>query len=298
MRPPHPSDRRPIAATASHCERGFTLVEILVVVAILVILLGLVVGIGSWAVEGARARDTRTLLSILDTAAEQFKEDSARTLGRKQEFAIRYGGYPPDELDAFLDIPKANDDPTGVRISRVEFPQTAWQLLEYKDIRAMSLAVRHCGSSPEAEATLDRIDSRFKATLLGDGGIPTDYWDVDEDDGAFKPEIDEPLEYYVDSWSNPVAYFSTRGVTAGPSSDRVDRAVFSSYLIRSFSNGRPVFVSYGPDGAEQQPGSELWKTDAAQDLVKDYKDDQKINNKYNYDNIYSVDGLEKKLVQP
>ena len=296
MRPPH--TLIPPRSASTRLVRAFTLVEILVVVAILVILLGLVVGIGSWAVENARARDTRTLLSILDTAAEQFKEDSARTLGRKQEFATRYGGYPPDELDAFLDIPKANDDLTGARISREEFPENRWPE-HYRDIRAMSLAVRHIGSSPNAEATLDRIDSRFKAKLLDDGGVPADYWDVNRNN-RFDPEIDEPLEYFIDSWGNPLAYFSTRGACedCGPSTERALRARFSSYLIRNFTNGRPVFLSYGPDGTEQQPGSELVVSGVAQDLLEDYKDDEKINNKYNHDNIYSIEELEKTLVRP
>ncbi len=163
----------------------------------------------------------------------------------------------------------------------------------------MNLAVRHLGGSPEAEATLDRIDSRFKVKLLNDSAIPTDFWDVNGD-GTFNPEVDEPLEYFVDSWGNPLAYFSTRGVTTGPSSDRVVRAVFSSHLIRNFSNGRPVFVSYGPDGAEQQPNSELVASGAAQDLVTDFHfdNDHRINNKYNHGNIYSIEDLEKKLVQP
>ena len=82
MRPPRASNRPRSAAALPGRPRAFTLVEILVVVAILVILLALVVGIGSWAVENARERDTGTLLSILDTAAEQFKDQSARSLGR------------------------------------------------------------------------------------------------------------------------------------------------------------------------------------------------------------------------
>jgi len=287
--------------TTLHAGRGFTLVEILMVVAGLGILLGLGGGSGSWAVESARARDTRTLLSILDTAAEQFKEDSARTLGRKQEFVTRYGGYPPDELDAFLDIPNPNVDPTGVRISRTVFPKSAWDSLEHKDVRAMNLAVRHLGGSPEAEAPLDRIASRFKGQLLDASGTPTAYWDVNKDN-TFNPEIDEPLEYLLDSWGNPLAYFSTRSASegSGSSSERSRRAEFSSHLIRNFSNGRPVFVSYGPDGAEQQPNSELVTSGAAQDLVTDFhfNNDHRINNKYNHGNIYSVEDLEKKLVQP
>ncbi len=285
MRPPQSSIRRFFTMTMPPVARGFTLTEVLVVVAILVILLGLVVGIGSWAVENARARDTRTLLSLLDTAAEQFKEQSASTLGRIQEFAVRYGGYPPDELDAFLDIRNASDGLTGKRISREVFALKDWPE-HYRDIRAMSLAIRHVGGSPDAEATLDQIDSRFRAELLA----PTDTWHVNGDNS-----FDEPLEYFLDAWGNPLAYFSTRNVSGGSSSNH---ARVSGYLIRGFTNGRPVFVSYGPDGAEQQPDSDLLKTGVAQDLLGDFEDDEKINNKYNHDNLYSIEGLGKKLVQP
>lgn len=226
----------------------------------------------------------------MQSAVDDFREETQGTLGRIGPFAERYGGYPPDELDAFLDIRDKNDTFTGKRISRYVFQLADWPD-RYHDIRAMVAAIRLY--SPKGAATLDRIGPRFKANfdLLKDD---MKWWPSPTGNTTtFNPESDEPLDIFIDGWGTPIEYYSTRSVPCD-SSDK--RAALAGILVDSFNNKRPVLMSYGPDGAEQQPDAGMVQSGEAQRFVQDFADDNTINNSLNRDNVFSVPGLPEKLL--
>jgi prepilin-type N-terminal cleavage/methylation domain-containing protein len=268
---------------------AFTLVEVLAVVAIIAILLGLVVGVSSWAVKSARQRHTGSMLSLLDTAAEQFKKETAGSLGRIPMYLERYGGYPPDELAPFVNASRGGGIPNpaapqnpGPVINPVAtadvVPQDPDTNVPGADMRAFVLAVRLF--SNEANVFLERIDIRFKRTA--DPSVHR--WDRGGDTSV--DATDEPLDYFVDSWETPIVYFNTR--EASPSAG--SRSEMSSAILR-FSGGRPVFCSYGPDGREQLSADFGNVT-----LLADWRDGTKaITNRFNSDNVYSIEGLADRL---
>jgi type II secretory pathway pseudopilin PulG len=262
------------------------MVELLVVIAIMVLLAGLVIGIGSWSVEQGRKRDTAGLLKHLDDAIEQFRLDAP--LARVQAFMDRYGGYPPDELEPF---DKDNGIP-GTNPKVLISPNSDAKVVltpgsEHADIKAMVLAIRVFGSE-EAQQILERIDTRFR------GMAPAgDYWDRNGN-GTFDPG-DEQLAYYVDSWGLAVEYFAIApGQTAAAPSDPTSERLDACKWLVGLNKRRPLFVSYGPDGPDQF--SKNFETEA-QNLVADYADDGKINNRFNADNVYSTEGFAEKLRQ-
>ena len=92
---------------------GFTLVELLVVVAIVAVIAGAVLTIGSSVLDGARARSTRATLILVDTALDQFHQDKPGLVTSRQSasgtpsrvyYKDRYGLYPPDELEVFTSL--------------------------------------------------------------------------------------------------------------------------------------------------------------------------------------------------
>ncbi len=282
---------------------AFTLVELLVVIGIIIVLLSLVVGISVRAVENAKQADTRAMFSILDMAVDQFKEETRGTLGRVQPFVKRCGGYPPDELQFFADptsgggIPGSSPPRALVNDHYIEIATIGGldRLLPTSTV-AMALAIRLY--SEEAAVTLERVDPRFRK-VVNTGQY---YWERDGDTG-FTPEseasidagdtsvdTDEAFDYYVDAWGAPIEYFSAREPMSDE--DEYSRAALSTRLT-GLANGRPVFVSYGPNGPDQRSGT----LSGAQNMFDDWAADAAINDPLNQDNVYSVPDLGAKLAR-
>ena len=80
------------------CQRGFTLIELIVATAIIVILTGLAVPLAKVAVQRERERELRYDLWMMRDAIDRYKEAADRGA-----FQIKVGseGYPPD-LDTLV----------------------------------------------------------------------------------------------------------------------------------------------------------------------------------------------------
>jgi len=289
----------PIRSGRSRRPPAFTLTELLVVVGIIAVLLTLVVGIGSWAIEQSKRRQTRALLTTLDMAIEDFKTqgplDQARAPTGEFLYMDRYGGYPPDELEPFtknLGIPNNRGATLILKLEGEPIPSGALPSVPNRDTLAMVAAIRRY--SDRASATLDRVGENFRfksiGTLSSGGAVLEEY------------------HTFVDAWGNPIQYFATNPASAVTNVETAlddvpakgARLATSKALVQA-NNGRPVLMSYGPDGKDQLSG----QFPDAQDVVTDWwKDNQggndpagsrKLDNRFNVDNVYSADGLEKKL---
>ena len=103
-----------------------------------------------------------------------------------------------------------------------------------------------------------------------------------------KDTVGTPLVYYLDAWGQPIEYYSTRvGGSSSPARDQL-----STNLV-SLNNGRPVLMSYGPNGADQLSG----EYDLNTTLQGDFGASGKIIDRLNQDNIYSSDALRDRVAR-
>lgn len=309
------------ASSAGLFRRGaFTLVEILVVVAIIVILLVSVVTLGGWAVRKGQSKNTEGMLRIVAEALEQFAADAPLAAVKQPggagqvTYVSRYGNYPADELEVYgSGIPGATQGRSlapggGVVVpDSGEFQDMTFILggaapqYENRDIAAMLLAIEL--HSESAAQILSRVSEKHLVAVPVDAaGDPVQYLDRNGD-GKYNPKDDEGLRWLVDDWQVPVSYFAQRDFRAGatPSSNRQQDWSWNEVSTRlvKMNGGAPVLMSWGPDGKDQRtPENQTGSTAAniATDLLGlDGSAPNRIDNPLNADNVYANPALAEKL---
>ncbi len=299
-------------------QSGFTLIEILVVLAILGILMGIGFKSGAHVVVLGRTRYTEATLSTLNQAVLTYKSDSNQS--RIPNVRRIFGDAPPDNIYVFdgqnsgitlggLTSPKKNicmarssssigpatgtssgDELIDKRNSSGELENLqAWR---HGDMRALVLAIRL--RSPKASVLLDRIDPSFLV--------------VDEE-YVFTPDVKASnpetiaLNYYTDAWGTPIEYYSAK--IGDPKGTLTPREVASNAFVRA-NAGDPLFVSYGPNGEEQfsaETMADTGDTSIVADYWRDDADtggsdgDYLINGAMNDDNLYSSDTFKNRMAQ-
>ena len=289
-------------------REAFSLVELLVVIAVLAILLGLVFKGGGSMLTKGKANDTEALLQNLDQAITAYKSEVVTQTDIPNADAL-FRGSPPDAVYVFdkggttvagCDIAMGRGDPgssnpwipaglddgrdAGGKLSSPAAPR-------HGDVRALVLAMRL--RSPKASAILDQIDARFLVPGRADGVF------FDPGDGS----APIPLDYYVDAWGTPIEYYSTRFCPDCPSG--TPREAASDAFVRA-NNGEALLVSYGPDGPDQF-AQDFFDDENVGDtsLVADYWDnpartgvpDHLVNYVLNQDNIYSSDTFKERMMR-
>jgi len=303
--------RHPQHATASVWRReaaaGFTLVEILVVIAIIGILLSIVFKGGSALVENARKRDTEALLNKLNLALDEYRRevDTSRIPYAKNIF----NGAPPDDLRVFYGTTvTVGGCPVQMRntgaILQNGTPVSANALVDSRntstgqlsdptaplihgDIRAMVLGIRL--NSPKANAILKSIDPKYWASPEQVNG-----YEFAADPTSNDPTTRIPLDFLLDGWGRPLEYFSTcicRDVSSLTPRDRVSNAFVH------VNNDGPILVSYGADGDEQFAADRLASEGDTSSVVADYFPDNLMNSPFNSDNVYSSDFFTNRIRQ-
>ena len=279
-------------------REAFSLVELLVVIAVLAILLGLVLKGGGSMLTKGKVNDTEALFQNLDQAITAYKSEVNQTRIPNADALFR--GSPPDAVYVFVDengttvagcaiamgrgnpsssnpwIPAGLDDGRDAG-GKLSSPAAAM----HGDVRALVLAMRL--RSPKASAILDQIDARFLVPGRADGVF------FDPGDGS----APIPLDYYVDAWGTPIEYYSTRFCPNCPSG--TPREAASDTFVRA-NNGEALLVSYGPDGPDQF-AQDFFDSEGDTSLVADYTDNNLVDHVFNQDNIYSSDTFKERMMR-
>ncbi len=310
-------------------RNAFTLIELVIVIAIVALLISVLVRVGGSAITSSRVNETRAVMETLNLAIEQFASES--TFGKISYSAggdqvriydERFGSNPPDELEGFdqgFGIPGRVGVPATDRFLVTE-PATLTLLnvtnvseVQNADIKAMVLAIRLY--SDAASSILDKIPGRYQR-VAGDEFLDRDGMNT----GGMPDPDDVVLTYYVDTWGTPLQYFAVRDKFADPldpatffnSPDNLaaasaantnDRLIASTYLVQQ-NRAQPLLVSYGPDGQDQfSTDFRIASGNEPPDLIQDFagNDDTTasvINNPLNADNVYLDQTLNERIYQP
>jgi prepilin-type N-terminal cleavage/methylation domain-containing protein len=280
---------------------GFSLAEMLVVIAIIGILLAVVFRGGSALLRSSKARDTEALLAKLNLALDEYRREVDHS--RIPNSMALFNKFPPDDLRVFdassvtpaivggCSIRMRNTGQFIVEGSSVSDPdrlldprgsdgslQNPGELL-HADIRAMVLSMRLF--SPKASKILDSID-------------PV-YWQETDQRLIYNPDPSDnsvqpiQLDVLVDAWGNPLEYFST--CICNPNRPIGPRERTSNAFVHENNDGA-ILVSYGADGADQLSG-DIFSTEGDTTLVADFFAEYSqngagaVNHPFNTDNLYS-----------
>jgi len=326
---PRPGHTKPVKDFGG--RRAFTLIELVVVVALIVILISAIFVGGPKLINKSRTMQTQSVLVVVRDILEQFKLERTENPGimiisrqgnPKRSYKERYGLYPPDELEVFTDagLPGSGPDgrtlaPGGYTVvpgvpagSSYSMPMNRYRdaesvnapEFENRDLAAMILAIELYGT--ESKVMLDGIakNNRSAGTLDPSKPKPTPVQFLDRNgDEVWTPQEDLQIRYIVDNWGVPLGYMSERDNdhTASPdnvpSSNHPDWNHASTDMVQ-LNGGQPVVFSWGANGGEQLT-KEVFTDSPTASMVTDWIDNFRIDNPLNDDNVYAEESLGEKL---
>lgn len=232
---------------ANGTTRGFTLVELIVVVGMIVLLTGLTVSVGTRVVERAEIRTTENILRLLDTAVQEWEAQSDRKLTWGED---------------------------GVPANAVYDLQGSLTESLTSDVMVIT----------EVLAPLRRVDS-VMSILAGigpdhlyeyDGSNYADWIDTPQEESDLENRFFGELTV-VDAWGTPI--YATHPGRVATAADRADPEIVidPDGTVRTYNervygvavSRRVCFVSAGPDGEFGELFIE-GQRDAAADNVYSY----------------------------
>ncbi len=204
-------------------KRGFSLVELLVVVAIIGILSVILVPNVKEQLRRAKVAKTKALIGSLSVAITAYKTD--------------FGKYPPsyDAQALFLAL-----------VEKAKFPYEP-DSDEYRLVdRGDSIYINP-----------DRPDDRIE-NLLQNAGVKTGFLKAQEEENVFVDAWDNPLYFITYEEYNPGGRTDFRKINSSNSSNSNDNAA-CAYEMRSGKRYKPFapssfqLISFGPDGTSITP---------------------------------------------
>ena len=141
-------------------RNGFTLIELIVVLAIVALLVSLVAPRYVRSVDNAREASLRTSLSAMRDAIDKFAADKGRYPASLE--ALVQAGY----------LRKVPEDPITER-------SDSWQMLPPAEDDAMAYGLDGAGGGTEDASSMDgpgMADVRSGAQGTGQNGLPYDQW--------------------------------------------------------------------------------------------------------------------------
>jgi len=308
--------------------RGFTIIELLVVMVIIAILMSAVLVVSGTVLNKARSTSTQAVLVVVQNAVDEFKREQTAnpSLTRNQAYVKRYGQFPPDELEVFT----AKGFPTGPKHSLAvggatlcPVPEAGFGPMkfytrgltpveagaqEHRDLAAMVLAIELFGDN--SSAMLNGIQSRYWSPgPVDEKGTPLLFLDRPDAEGKLNKQWDQgdlQIRYIVDEWGMPITYMTQRDWDPLGKPDETISTNHAAWneaatKLTRINDGRPIIMSYGPNGPEQLTKAQMEPSPeklAAATLIADILDDGKINNRLNEDNVYPDDAVKEKLAKP
>jgi prepilin-type N-terminal cleavage/methylation domain-containing protein len=312
-------------------RRGFTLLELLIVVVVIGVLAGAIIATSTVFLNNARIKNTRAVLLIVDEAIEQFRNDQTAkpTIARIRQgnagYETRYGIYPPDELEVFSPYGLPGAAPATAKYSlagaanvRPEATSSvAYRPMkfhpmpvanaehnarEHRDLAALMLSVQLFSES--AEQILNRLPERNRSPgLLDAGGRPIQFLDRAPLGAVFGGE-DEQIRLVLDDWGVPLSYLSQKDWVAPPKPPAAESSNHAGWnrastQIIQLNGGRPLIFSYGPDGKDQLTSDQMGD-DGAASLVGDWTSSDnpgRVDHPLNADNVYPDSAFQEKLTK-
>jgi prepilin-type N-terminal cleavage/methylation domain-containing protein len=199
-------------------KHSFTLVEMLIVMAIIALLATIVVGIASQLDSQSKQRLAGSTMAILAAALEEFKDYGYNYSSPYSnfDFPLDCSGFPVDVLEATL------SSALGAASVKITNHDTA-ECLNYSGSEVLYFFLSRV---PESRKTLDKIDGSL-VTNLNDVGARIE---ISIDGGPFSP-----LLRLTDPWGTTLRY------------DYYDEGELDPVLREKGKRTFPMIVSAGPD---------------------------------------------------
>jgi prepilin-type N-terminal cleavage/methylation domain-containing protein len=280
---------------------GFSLAEMLVVIAIIGILLAVVFRGGSALLRSSKARDTEALLAKLNLALDEYRREVDHS--RIPNSMALFNKFPPDDLRVF---DASSTTPAIVGGCSIRMRNTGQFIVEGVRFpiptdcltRVAATAVcrtrASCSTPTFAPWCLSMRLFSPKASKILDSIDPV-YWQETDQRLIYNPDPSDnsvqpiQLDVLVDAWGNPLEYFST--CICNPNRPIGPRERTSNAFVHENNDGA-ILVSYGADGADQLSG-DIFSTEGDTTLVADFFAEYSqngagaVNHPFNTDNLYS-----------
>jgi len=311
------SDRGKVPGRCSYCRRGFSLIELLVVILVISILLSMIFLVGQSVIQDGKIKKTRLMLSHLQEAVETYRDQHYHKA--MNPVLDRYGNYPPDDIMTYTplaadstqqgaghgvngiyeDIPNLMPGGLGTFVRVGAGPLSgltddigASGYVPNGDIKALVWALRN---HEKSRIVYDTIPKQYRVSV----DLAVEFFDVDGDNIAnysapLDPLVDKDVEYLVDSWGVPLEYFSSAFLVEKtlPSGNPTAHGGAAELLVEA-NKDRPLLVSYGPDGKFQL---EEGVTLPGQYVASPFSQRPFINER-NQDNVYCDDAVVARIAE-
>lgn len=217
--------------------RGFTLIELIVVVGVIAVLAAIVLAIGPRVLGGQKESGTKSMLQALDRVYEEYLESNG---GAQPRFDVNdYAGTPGDDLKAFND--RKNETVDGsLHEAFSSYPISGPTTRDYPRFPDASVFLRQAFASGVGEATVRAFSARslvVNTARLVPGRDPSD-------------EVPDTTPSILDLWGPADAAWQDGGyplfggvpiLFVHPSN------LLAQKLYGQCLNGRAYFVSAGED---------------------------------------------------